>query len=410
MKVGIKIFNLVAIIYVLLAIIYIGLFYYSRLYTIQLIGDKEVYVNINKDYFENGFRATFLNKEYKDVKVTDNINTKKVGDYKVVYDIPFLWFHNYVIRTIHVIDQEKPVIQLEGNEYIYLKQNEEYVEQGYKAIDNVDGDITSSVKIDTNLDITKEGTYIIKYHIKDSSGNEAEAKRNIEVLQEGLLTSGIAKFRLKGHFKDVILEYEEKEYDYFKDTIFLGDSNFVFLSTKGNYISPSQTWGKFNLNIAQINYSTFTTYQDNQIRNLESAIKTYHPKFLIITAGLNSANFVDRETVIQETDNFINYMKTNHSDITIAISSIFPVRKYGSCNGDYTMSRANEYNYYIVQECHKHHVNFINFTDEIKNEEGYGADQYLYCESEDDCGFHLSNEGKEKYIDYIKHLNLERKQ
>lgn len=409
MKIMTKIYHITAIIYIILALIYIGLFFCTRLYSIQLIGDKDVYLNINKDYFENGYRATFLNKEYKNVKVIKNINTKKVGDYKVIYDIPFLFFHIYAIRTVHVVDQEKPIIQLEGSEYLYLKQNEEYVEQGYKATDNVDGDITSSVEIENNLDITKEGNYTITYRVKDSSGNEAELKRNIEVIQSGLLTDGIGAFRLKGHFKDVILEYEEKEYDYFKDTIFLGDSNIVFLSTKGNYISPSQTWGKFNLNIAQINYSTFTTFQDNQIRNLESAINTFHPKYLIITAGLNSANFVDRETVVQETVNFINYMKTNHSDITIAISSIFPVRKYGSCNGDYTMNRVNEYNYYIVQECHKYHVNFINFTDEIKNEEGYGADEYLYCQKEDDCGFHLSDEGKAKYIDYIKHVNLERK-
>ena len=46
----------------------------------------------------------------------------------------------------------------------------------YTAIDEYDGDLTSNVKVDSNLDLKKEGTYEIKYSVKDSSDNEATDK------------------------------------------------------------------------------------------------------------------------------------------------------------------------------------------------------------------------------------------
>ena len=395
-------------IYLLVAVFLLGTYGASHLYSIQLIGDRDIYVNIGSNYFENGYRASFLKKSVSNVEVTDNIDCKKVGKYQVDYRIPFFMYDIHEKRNVYVVDKENPEITLDGDSYIYLSLHEEYVEQGYQAKDNVDGDLTSKVEVHSTIDINKVGTYQIQYKVLDSSSNEATASRTVEVIDAGLLTDDVYHFRLKGSFKDVILEYEETEYPYFSDISFIGDSNVLFLHTKGYFVDGMHTWARLNMNIGQINSSTFTEYGGKNTVDIRSAIEMYHPKYLILTVGINTALYMDKETMIEEVDRFILFMKENYPDVRFAFSSIFPVRENGTIYGPFAMKKINEYNYYIVNECHKYHVNFINFSDEIKNSEGYGDDEYLYCEASNDCGFHLSMSAKEKFVDYIKHLNLER--
>ena len=104
----------------------------------------------------------------------------------------------------------------------------------------------------------------------------------------------------------------------------------------------------------------------------------------------------------------MQHMKKNYPNTKLIMSSIVPVREFGTTNGIYSMNRMNHYNYFTVQECHKYGIKYIDFADEIKNSKGYGDDNYLYCADENDCGFHLSDLGRTKYVDYIKHLNFER--
>ena len=394
--------------YIFIAIFFIGSFLISNLYTVKIIGDSDVYVNVDGDYFENGYKAYFGNKVFDEVVIHSNVNTKKVGDYQVYYNIPFLFFNRYAVRNVHVVDKENPKLVLKGNSYIYLNKNQDYIEEGFSAVDNVDGDLTKLVKVDSNLNSNEVGNYKISYRIADSSGNISTAERSVEVINSNILSSSIAEFRFKGQFRDVILDYDDQEYDYLKNAVFLGDSNTVFLNTKGNYLPSHQIWGQFNLNIAQINHSTFMTYYDGMVMNLKSAMEKYHPKYLIVSLGINTANYMEKDDVIREIDYYIEYMQKNYKDTKLFFSSTVPVREFGTASGIYSMDRINKYNYYTVQECHKYGIKFINFTDEIKNAKGFGDDRYLYCSAENDCGFHLSDEGKTKYIQYLKHLNFER--
>lgn len=408
MKVALRIYNIVALVYIFFMLSFLASFGLSQLYSIQLIGDKDVYVNVGTKYFENGCNTKFASMKVDKITIKNNVDTSKVGKYKVLYNKKFLIFNVNKYRNVYVIDKEKPVITLNGDTYMYLRENENYSELGYSAIDNVDGNITENVQIESNLDTSKIGKYTINYRIKDSSGNESNIDRNIEVIESNLLTTGIQEFRMTNYFKDVILQYEDKEYDYLKDTIFLGDCNTVFLNTKGYHLNEHQTWGQFNLNISQINHSTFSTFENHAITNLDNAINTYHPKYLVVNMGLNTANYMNKDDVIREIDYLIENMKNNHPDVKLIFSSIVPVRQYGTADGIYSMNRINSYNYYTVLECQKYHIPFIDYTDVIKNSLGFGDDYYLYCTEENDCGFHLSEEGRAAYIEYVKHLNFER--
>ncbi|MBR1416692.1 MAG: DUF5011 domain-containing protein [Bacilli bacterium] len=403
-----KVVKRVIIIGVLIIIIaLLATFIFSRFYKITLIGDQDIYLNIGSEYFENGYKATLFNNNYTNVKVTNNIDTSKIGDYYVKYSIKFLFYDINVKRNVHVVDKESPIITLNGDKHIYLNEHQKFEDPGFSATDNIDGDLTASVIIDSSVNEKSTGVYEVTYKVSDSSKNESIVKREVEVIKDGLLTTDVDKFWLKGSFEDVILKYEENAYDYFDNTIFLGDSNTTFLHLKGNFISAKQTWGKNNLNIAQINSSVFTTFVNRNDSTLENAINLYKPKYLIISTGINAPLYMRKENYISETEKFIKYMRENHSDITILFTATFPITTTGSLNIS-LQKKINEYNYYLVEICHKYKVNFINFSDEVRGEDGYANASYFDCVEENDCGFHLNKAGREKYIDYIKHLNFER--
>ena len=89
------------------------------------------------------------------------------------------------------LDNTAPVITLKGDtvKNIDLTFEEDYIEEGYTAIDNFNGDITSLVttsitlnNISTNqVNYGVEGTYVITYSVSDTEGNVAIATRTIIV-------------------------------------------------------------------------------------------------------------------------------------------------------------------------------------------------------------------------------------
>lgn len=81
-------------------------------------------------------------------------------------------------------DNIAPVISLLGDSVVYINLDSNYIEPGYTATDDVDGDITNEVKTNDNINIYQEGAYYIRYNVEDLAGNKAEEKsRKVKVLQ-----------------------------------------------------------------------------------------------------------------------------------------------------------------------------------------------------------------------------------
>ncbi|MCG8402808.1 MAG: DUF5011 domain-containing protein, partial [Firmicutes bacterium] len=83
-------------------------------------------------------------------------------------------------------DSVKPVITLLGDASIRIRVNGEYIEPGATAEDDMDGDITGRIVIIGEVDTAKAGEYILKYTVKDLSGNYAdEVDRKVIVYSSG---------------------------------------------------------------------------------------------------------------------------------------------------------------------------------------------------------------------------------
>ena len=131
--------------------------------------------NIGTEYVPivKGYTAFF---DFSDkIKVNiDNVNVDKIGIYKVEASIEFLSFNINKNFYVAIVDKEKPIIELSGDNPSYICSGRNYIEDGYKVNDNYDGDITNYIII-TEFDNS------ILYSVKDSSGNESRIERKLVI-------------------------------------------------------------------------------------------------------------------------------------------------------------------------------------------------------------------------------------
>jgi len=159
--------------------------------TIFLKGDNPMVIAQGSTFDEPGATAT----DPQEGDLSDNIRTKSdinpqnVGAYSVDYTlIDGAGNKTTVRRIVEVKDQTSPVITINGDKLVTknMEPNGDrvYLDAGATATDNVDD--TVEVKTDSgDLNLSKPGTYTITYSAVDKAGNKAEAKRTLQVIDNG---------------------------------------------------------------------------------------------------------------------------------------------------------------------------------------------------------------------------------
>lgn len=242
-----------------LTVLTVTFFFFNK---IKLKGGTIV-LDYGEKYKEKGYTASSFGKDYtKNVNVTNNINYKKLGKYKVEYSVKINNITYKKYRNVIIVDRKKPKIILKGSKktnvcpgtkykeegytvidnydkkldkkvkvskmkdkYIYVVVDSSgnkskvtrtfkyrditkpkislngdetttvyignsYEEKGAQVIDNCDGDISNSVKIEGNVDNNKIGTYKIKYSVIDKANNENNIERTVNVVNKPSLNNG----------------------------------------------------------------------------------------------------------------------------------------------------------------------------------------------------------------------------
>lgn len=86
-------------------------------------------------------------------------------------------------------DTTPPEITLNGSPNIVIALGNKFSDLGAKATDNIDGDISSKIETQCEVDTQTEGEYTVKYVVTDSSSNSTEVSRTVTVrkpLKNGL--------------------------------------------------------------------------------------------------------------------------------------------------------------------------------------------------------------------------------
>ena len=134
--------------------------------------------------------------EDKDIKldVDSNVNTSIAGEYKVLYSATDSKGKTTKVQSKVTVNPKTstinnaPVITAEDKT---IKVGDEFDPKAeVKATDKEDGDITSKIEVVQNdVDTSKEGTYTVKYSVKDSKG--ATVTKTIKVIVEPIESSEI---------------------------------------------------------------------------------------------------------------------------------------------------------------------------------------------------------------------------
>ena len=164
---------------VVLIFIMIGL-YFLFMPRLELKGKDEIVLDYPNNYKELGFKAKILNKDITpQVKVRGKVNDKKIGEYKIIYEVKYLFMKKNIVRIVKVIDSENPKLTLKGEENTKVCPGKEYQEEGFDAIDNYDGDLKDKVEVDKSSD-----KWV--YKVVDSSGNKTILERKFTYVDDNM--------------------------------------------------------------------------------------------------------------------------------------------------------------------------------------------------------------------------------
>jgi len=148
---------------------------------IELLGDLQPLVSPGEQYEEAGFRAY----DNYDGDISHRvIRIEEEG--KIFYSVadssgnPF-----YAVRELPGYDPIPPEIILTGGNMLSIPLGKPYVDPGYKALDNVDGDLSDYVSVEGSVNWMLPGRYPVTYSASDSFGNNTSVTRIVEVPKIG---------------------------------------------------------------------------------------------------------------------------------------------------------------------------------------------------------------------------------
>ena len=107
-----------------------------------------------------------------EISIQGNVDTAISGDHTIQYHAVY---HNWEARTsriVHVVDRDDPVITLHSIPGAFTIPGEPYQEEGFQAYDELDGDLTGSVRV-------REENGYVYYWVSDHAGNETRISRKI---------------------------------------------------------------------------------------------------------------------------------------------------------------------------------------------------------------------------------------
>lgn len=161
-----------------LFVIVVTLFVDFKRPLVILNGDREitvecgsVYEDAGADAYVNGFFSGTGNR--LDVNVFGTVDTSIPGSYEISYISVYHRRADTETRIVNVVDTTAPVIELYRAEGYHGDWVTGYIEEGFSAYDNVDGDITALVSR-TEMDDR------IIYTVTDAAGNSCTVERPVD--------------------------------------------------------------------------------------------------------------------------------------------------------------------------------------------------------------------------------------
>ena len=193
----------------------------------------------------------------------------------------------------------------------------------------------------------------------------------------------------------ILPETEDAGEAYLADTLFLGDSNTVRYYNNG-LISLQQFCAKEGIGIQAALNDKIVTFKGHDSRyTIPEAVAMMKPRRVVIMFGTND-NHMDVETFIGHYTAFVQAIQAAYPYTDIIVNTVPPVPRNHSNYPDMEQSKIDDFNMALLSMCENLGVKFLNSTEVLKDETGYGDPDY-YISGD----IHLKNSGLKAILNYL---------
>lgn len=314
-----------------------------------LVGDKRVNHEVLTKYNDEGVILKRGNKiisakKYK-VDTKSDVNTDKIGAYKIKYDIKYSFKKLNLERIVNVVDTVKPELTInltEVNRDFCTKKFKQEIT--YSALDNYDGDISSNVEVEETEDK-------MIYKVSDSSGNTDTKEVNIIYDKKPK-----NKFKLNGSATvNVVLNGT------------YNDAGASYVDGCGNKINKEiKVSGEVNTQVEGTYYITYEVEGENKLtRTINVKEKKIIPKTIYLTFDDGPGS---------NTKSILNTLSKYNVKATFFVTNQFPSYQYliaeeynqGHAVAVHTLT----HNYNIYSSVDAYINDFNQMNEIIKNQTG----------------------------------------
>ena len=131
---------------------------------ITIIGDTAVTVPYGVEFLDPGATAFDIvdGDVSENITVLTTVDTGNIGIYQIRYSVvdDAGNLGQDEVRIVTVKDLTPPTVELIGSNRVIILEGSDYVDLGAVAIDNLDGDISDTIIVESNMDTSSLG-YIL---------------------------------------------------------------------------------------------------------------------------------------------------------------------------------------------------------------------------------------------------------
>ncbi len=189
---------------------------------------------------------------------------------------------------------------------------------------------------------------------------------------------------------------QKEEWDYFDDTVFVGDSISFGIASYG-YSTFDHVFAKVGLSQHSALTSRCVYTSKTNSMTIADALKLAKPGKVILTIGINIIYSYKSDAFYNDYKKLVEKIKNATPDSKIIIQSILPVtQKWANANGKPNSHQAIIYaNQKLYEIAKEYDCYFLHSFEDLCDENGFMISEY----SSD--GLHLSRKGYEKMFNHI---------
>ena len=155
----------------------------------KLKGEDSIVVNYEEEYTDPGVEFKLFGIQFDSYpKMKGNVDTGKIGNYEVTYTYQWGFQSGRITRMVEVADLTPPVITASEDKVIYLEQGSNASLPSFSALDNVDGDVSSSIA-SLNYDQYYIGLDYILVQASDQAGNIGQYAQPVAIYNDDYVPS-----------------------------------------------------------------------------------------------------------------------------------------------------------------------------------------------------------------------------